>query len=275
MSTPVPAAALTAYPGRPRRVLFLARENRFLVRVRDPELGEVEAHLRNPGRMRELLRPGEVEGHIVPSPPGAGRKTQWTLVNIASPEGDGRWVSVDAQIASRVVAQALEAGACFPLQRWGRWRSEVVWGDCRFDHAVPASEPRRPPRALLEVKSSNLREGSSALFPDAPTSRGEHHAETLARFMGKEGRRAALLFLVQRDDVQEVRPYGAMDPKFAHAVIEASRRGVLLLGRTLRVEPNGVRWGRDIPVRSPRWEPASDLGGSHAAAGASHPGPAE
>ncbi len=262
------------YPGEARRVRVLRRPNRFLAIVRDPELGLLEAHVPNPGRLIELLPAGGTVGHIVPAPRPATagsspssasrerprvRRTSWTLVSVRSPEDPEVWVSVDTGAARPLVDQALERKALPPLDRWGPWRSEVVWGRHRFDHAVmDAKDPSRP-RALLEVKSSNLREGLTGLFPDAPTVRGTGHVEALTRFVRNGEGPAALLFLVQRDDVREVRPYGAMDPKFAHAVEEARAAGVLLLGRALHVLPEGALWSSALPVRGPRWEMAGDL----------------
>ncbi|MDE1820301.1 MAG: DNA/RNA nuclease SfsA [Euryarchaeota archaeon] len=253
------------YAGAARRVRFLERPNRYLCRVEDPELGVLEAHVPNPGRLRELLPPGRTYGHIVPprertSPSAQGqRRTSWTLVDVEAPGDPTTLVSIDTGAARPLVDQALEGGWVRPVADWGRWSSEVPWGHHRFDHAVLLAGGRPTPRALLEVKSSNLREGPTALFPDAPTVRGASHVEALTRFVLRRGGRAALLFLVQRDDVREVRPYGAMDPRFARAVERARSGGVLILGRALHVTPGGALWGGPLPVRSPRWDPASDL----------------
>ncbi|MBS7637348.1 DNA/RNA nuclease SfsA, partial [Candidatus Bathyarchaeota archaeon] len=57
---------------------------------------------------------------------------------------------------------------------------------------------------FLEVKSCTLVENGVALFPDAPTSRGERHMKTLIKAL--EFGRAAVLFLVQRGDAEVFRP---------------------------------------------------------------------
>lgn len=251
------------YPGPVRRVRFLGRPNRYLALVEDEAGPRFEAHVPNPGRLRELLPPGRTFGHVVAAPPRpAGsrepRKTAWTLVNVEYPAAPATLVSIDTGAAAPLVARALTLGGIPELRSWGRWRSEVRWGSHhRFDHAVVDARTGRP-TALLEVKSSNLREGRTALFPDAPTERGTSHVIALTRFV-RGGGRAALLFVVQRDDVRSVAPYGAMDPSFARAVERARQAGVLLLGRTLHVVPDGARWGSSIPVDPPRWAPARDL----------------
>ncbi len=217
------------------------------------------AHLPNPGRLRELVYPG-VHGHVTRIAPARSgrRKTLFTLINVERPGRLPGWVSVDTQLARPVVDRALAEGRLAPLRSWGIWKSEVPWGPCRFDHGVAGEAGNPTPRALLEVKSSNLREGRTALFPDAPTARGAHHAEVLGQF-ALQGGKAAILFLVQRSDADEFRPYGAMDPRFAHALDQARSAGVLLLAWGLRVLPDGVQWGKRLPVLPTRWAAGSDL----------------
>lgn len=235
------------------------RPNRFLVRVRLADGRIRPAHLPNPGRLRELVRPG-ARGHVTRIAPAhrEGRKTTLTLINVERPRAATGWVSVDSLLARPVVDRALAEGRIASLASWGPWRSEFRWGSCRFDHGVPGSASHPIPRALLEVKSSNLREGRTALFPDAPTTRGAHHAEVLGEF-ARQGGRAAVLFLIQRSDTDEFRPYGAMDPRFAHALEKARSNGVLLFAWDLRILADGVQWGKRLPVRAARWDPGPDL----------------
>lgn len=247
------------YPFPVLPAVLLDRPNRFLVQVRLGE-GRIEpAHLPNPGRLQELIHPG-VHCHVVrvPAPLARHRKTTLTLINVERPGRPPGWVSVDTQLARPVVERALAEGRIPQLSRWGRWKSEVRWGRCRFDHGVPGGSGNPAPQALLEVKSSNLREGRTALFPDAPTARGAHHAEVLGRF-ARRGGKAAVLFLVQRSDASEFRPYGAMDPRFAHFLDRARSSGVILLAWDLRVLPDGIEWGKPLPVRPTQWVPGRDL----------------
>ncbi len=243
------------YPGDIRRVRFRERKNRFLVEVEGPSGTVFPAHLRNPGRMRELLREGDTWGHVVSASPGSPRSTRWTLVDVESPADPSILVSVDAVITNHLVHQWLGEGWLFPeVSAWGPWRREVPWMDCRFDEGSVGGIPGAPPRALLEVKSSNLRGGPAALFPDAPTRRGAHHVDRLTEFASSGGR-AALLFVAQRCDVREIRPYGAMDPRFSRAVEWAAAAGVHILGCRVRVRPGGIRFAGRLPVRAPRWTP--------------------
>ncbi len=229
------------YPGRPRPVTFLDRPNRYLARVRDRRTGRrVEAHVPNPGRMEELLVPGVTRGWMVPCADRSGRRTAYDLVAV-------RWgravVSIDSRVANRLVARALAVRALRSFGP-GPWRSEVPWSDARWDFAR-LRDGR--PAGLLEVKSSNLRVGTTALFPDAPTVRGVRHLTGLAR-AARRGLRAGLLVMVQRTDVRRFAPNEALDPEFARALRRAARAGVRIEARTMVVRPGRVAWGRRLPA---------------------------
>ncbi|MHB8351593.1 MAG: DNA/RNA nuclease SfsA, partial [Thermoplasmata archaeon] len=241
---PRPTEALEArYRYGPLPVLFLARPNRYLARVRFIDSGRVRSvHVPNPGRMGELLLPGRTTGWAVPAP-GELRKTHFDLVAVRH---RGSLVSIDSRIANRLVGRLLEAGS-LPEFGPGPWRAECPWGGSRLDFGVPSGLPGRY-RALLEVKSSNLRVGSWALFPDAPTVRGTRHLHHLAA-AARSGISAGVLFAVQRDDVRWFRPNDALDPEFGAALREAHAAGVVIVAGALKVRPGGVRWGRRLPVR--------------------------
>jgi len=237
----VPALPAVRYRAEPVPALFLDRPNRYLARVRLPGSDEaVLAHVPNPGRMEELLRPGRTRGWVVPVD-RFGRRTAFDLIAVRH---RGTIVSVDSRVANRLVGRVLEAGL-LPELGPGPWRAEQPWGGSRFDFARPSG--RGDIRALLEVKSSNLRQGEWATFPDAPTTRGTRHLRHLAG-AARSGVSATVLFAVQRSDVRRFRPNARLDPEFAAALSEAARAGVKILAHTLHVLPGAVRWGREVPV---------------------------
>ncbi len=230
------------YGGRPRRVRFLERPNRYLATVRPVGGGPaLSVHVPNPGRMEELLVPEETEGWIVPCRDPRERKTRYDLVAVRA----GRTVvSIDSRVANRLVAQALSGGDLRVFGR-GPWRPEVRWGPSRWDFARLSDGEAS---AILEVKSSNLRVGRTALFPDAPTARGTRHLRALARAR-RRGLSAALLMMIQRSDVDDFAPNELLDPEFARAWAQARATGVHIEARTMRVRPGGVAWGFPVPLR--------------------------
>lgn len=190
--------------------------------------------------MEELLIPGVTTGWVIRAP-GPHRSTAWDLVAV-------RWgrttVSIDARIGNRIVGRAIAEGALDGFGS-GRWRSEVSLGTERYDFARLTAHGR--PSVLLEVKSSNLRVGETALFPDAPTARGARQVRALARW-ARTGVASYLLFVVQRGDCSSFRLNARLDPEFDAAVRGARAAGVAILARSLRVRPGAVEWGRPLPV---------------------------
>lgn len=232
-----------AYGGRPVRVRFLGRPTRYTALVR-PLGGRrtIEVHVPNPGRMEELLVPEETVGYVVPVP-GTHRRTQFDFVSVRH----GRsLVSIDSRIGNRLVARALGAGRLRGFGS-GPWTPEFPWEGHRLDFAIPGAAPSSLPAALLEVKSSNLRVGDTALFPDAPTERGRRHVELLGE-AARRGIRAGLLFVVQRSDVRRFAPNAWLDPDFAAALARSRRLGLRVRARCVRVLPNGLEWGNGVPV---------------------------
>jgi sugar fermentation stimulation protein A len=225
---------LAFYPLTPAS--FCARPNRFVIRAR---LGGrvVSAACRDPGRLRELLRPGVpllLEPSLDPR-----RRTRFTAVLVRHRR---RWVSLVPALANRVFEAALDRGASgLPSARVVR--REVPLGRSRIDFELGEGRGR----VLVEVKSATLVVAGRALFPDAPTLRGTRHIrELIAR--RREGGRALVVFVVQRDDASSLAPHAGNDPAFAEALRAARRAGVGLLAFTCRVTRRGIRLDRRIPV---------------------------
>ncbi len=222
-------------PGR-----FLERPNRFLALA---ELGgdRVEAHLPDPGRLKELLVPGR-RVYLRPSD-GRGRKTRYTLALVRAPSGE--LVSVVTTLPNELVAEALERRRVRELAGWSVVAREHRWGASRFDFLLGR---RDGARLLLEVKSVTLVDGDRALFPDAVTARGARHVRELATAR-TQGLDAAVMFVVQRRDARSVTAARAIDPAFADALQAARAAGVRLIGYRCRVTLREARLTDPIPVR--------------------------
>jgi sugar fermentation stimulation protein A len=217
---------------------FLARDNRFRVTA-EVKGREVWAHLPNSGRLGELLVPGRRA--LLVERPSAGRKTGYDLILV---EMEGRWVSVDARLPNDLVAEALRVGRIAPLAGYPIMRREVPFGRSRFDFRLEG--PDRAP-CLVEVKSITLVIDGLGCFPDAVTARGRRHLEELAGAVA-EGFRAAVVFVVQRDDAVGVRPHDESDPDFGRTLRESAQRGVEVYACGCSVEPARVAIEHSLPV---------------------------
>ena len=105
----------------------------------------------------------------------------------------------------------------------------------------------RPP-CYVEVKNVTLARGGVALFPDAVTARGAKHLRELMA-MAARGARAAMLFVVQREDCESFAPADDIDPVYGETLRRAAASGVELFAYGARVSPEELRIERRLPVR--------------------------
>lgn len=197
-----------------QRATLVRRYKRFLA---DMELnGEViTAHCANPGAMTGLAEPGAtcwIEGN---DDPKRKLKWSWKLVDLPG----GRAV-VDTGMANRIVSEAFAQDRVQGLPA-GAFRAEVKVGASRIDFVLGDD-------TLVEVKSVTLARDGWAEFPDSVTARGTKHLRELTEAV-RAGRKAAMLYLLARDDVARMRIAGDIDPAYARAFDEARAAGVQML----------------------------------------------
>ena len=189
----------------------MERPNKYLVRVRLDGGQEVEAHLADPGRLKELLYPG-VSGWAIPAS-GPKRKTSFDFIAV---NHGGSIVSVDTRVPNKYVKELLGTGYLFPFA-FDAVRPEFKFGEkSRIDFMAT----RGKEKYLIEVKSVTLVEDGLALFPDAPTVRGTRHVHELISSK-KLGYIPVIVLVIQRDDANSFKPHTRMDPDFSAAFKEA------------------------------------------------------
>ena len=233
------------FPEPLSRGRLVRRYKRFLADVVLDDGRVVTAHCANTGAMLGCDRPGARVWLSRQDRPGRKLPWTWELVE-AQP---GILVGIHTGRTNDLVAEALRRGRIPRLAGYPAVRREVVIGEGRVDFLL--SSPRRRD-CVLEVKNvtAAVREGI-ALFPDAVSTRATRHLGLLAD-QAARGRRAVLLFCVQRRDVREVRPADEIDPAYGRAVREAKAAGVELMAWGCTVAPRGVALERRLRVRLPR-----------------------
>ncbi len=237
-----------SFPGPLRPARFIERPNRFLLHCAlDPDVPgaavvePVAVHLADPGRLEELLLPGQrVWVRPAASPT---RKTEWSAVLVETPDGAGL-VSVDTSVPNRLIHRALAEGALEEFDGWSLERAEWAHGRSRIDFLLA----RQDRKLALEVKSVTLVEGGVALFPDAVTARGARHVRELADLARTDGWDAAILFVLQRDDAHRIEAARSIDPTFADALAEARQAGTRVFGRRCRVTLSRLELGPPVPT---------------------------
>jgi sugar fermentation stimulation protein A len=218
---------------------FVVRENRFRARVRLAG-EEVGAYIANSGRLPELLSPGRPV--LLAEAAGPTRVTDYDLLMVSLPH---TLVSIDARLPNDLLCEALQARVVPEFEDYPVVRREVACGDSRLDFLLEADDGKR--RCLIEVKSVTLVREGVGYFPDAVTTRGTRHLRELQR-ASRDGKRAALVFVIQREDAQALAPHDESDPHFGKAVREVVADGVEAYAYTCRVRPAEVVLRDRVPV---------------------------
>lgn len=220
---------------------LVRRYKRFLSDIELPDGGTVVAHCANPGSMLGLATPGMVAWLSTTNNPARKLKHSWELV-----ESEGALVGINTGRANALVAEALDAGRIEALSRYPSIRREVAYGDrSRVDFLL---EDQTAGDCFLEVKSVTLkRQSGLAEFPDSRTVRGTKHLQELAK-IAQEGRRAVLLFVVQRGDCAAVSVAADIDPAYAEAFERARAQGVEVLCYSCKVSPEAVALDAALPL---------------------------
>lgn len=224
---------------------FLQRLNRFVIqcRLEHKPNAVVEAHLADPGRLRELLVPGSRVWLSRSDNPR--RKTAWSAVLVEAENQSV--VSLVSTLPNKLIKTALKQQAISELASWTLVRSEYPVERHRFDFLLKRDQEL----LLLEVKSVTLVENGLGLFPDAVTLRGRNHLEMLTELTITGQYQAAVLFVLQRSDAEQITAAAHIDPKFAQAMIAARNAGVQLLGRRCSVTVDRITLGSSVPVVNP------------------------
>ena len=212
---------------------FIKRPNRFIVICKlneDIELAkynlesrEVRAHLADPGRLTGLLTKGRnIWLRYVDK---KSRKTKWSTVLFENNNQNG-YISMKSTLPNELAEKAVKEKSIPELVNWEYIQSEFTVGDSRFDLLLGNKNNEK---LLLEVKNVNYAEGDTAYFPDAVTKRGKKHVEELLELKENSDYKTALLFIVQRDDINKLRPNFEVDPEFAKTLRKAKNAGLKIL----------------------------------------------
>ncbi len=200
--------------------IFRERPNRFLgiVDLNEEFGGPGQGvHIHDPGRLQELLYPGNRVALKRSTRPG--RKTGWTLM---AARHQTQWILVNSGLHRQISHAVLTDPDISPLGQADTIQAEINFGRSRLDYRIVLEDGSV---VYVEVKGCTLSENRVALFPDAPTSRGLRHIHELMEIK-TEGERAAMLILVFRQDIDCFSPNGKTDPKFATAFYQAVKNGV-------------------------------------------------
>lgn len=211
---------------------FVSRTNRFIA-VCEVDGEEVVCHVKNTGRLKELLIKGAVVYLEESSNPE--RKTKYDLVAV---EKDGQLFNIDSYAPNVAAGEFLRTKfSDFSV------RAEVKKGNSRFDFYME-NESRK---IFVEVKGVTLIKDGIALFPDAPTTRGVKHITELVECV-KDGYEAYVLFVIQTENVLSFSPNDETHKEFGDVLRKAEAAGVKIVAVNCIVSADEMTIEKQIPT---------------------------
>ncbi len=220
--------------------VFKSRKNRFLGEVELAEtLSIEEVHIRDPGRLKEILYPGNEV--LLEKAEKEDRKTDWTLL---AGKVEGNWIFVNSGYHRSIAENMLEDDEMSPFGELVDYKAEKRLGESRIDFYLEKEDEN----IWVEVKGCTLAEEGRALFPDAPTKRGKRHVEELIRVIDEENTSAALLVLVFRPDSECFKPHEEQDPDFANVFEEGIKAGLEVHPVKLNYDGSLIGYRGEIPL---------------------------
>lgn len=221
LSDITPGTKIIKFPENNIIAEVVDRPNRFIVRALI-DGRELECHLHDPGRLRELIFPG----NSILVRKAKGRRTEFSVTAALR---DGEWILTDSRFHNKIAAIFLGTNA----------KPEVTVGKSRIDFLVEGW--------YVEVKGCSLAVEKRAKFPDAPSQRAVKHVHELARIV-EEGGKAAIMVLVFSPESDSFEPNHDTDPKFYDAFYSAVDGGVEVEVLKFRTDPEGIAYVGKIPV---------------------------
>lgn len=226
------------------KATFISRPNRFLgiVDITSPKKDKkrnVKVHVHDPGRLEELLYPGNRV--LLRKAKNKNRKTKWDVIAAFY---DGDWILVHSGYHRAIAEWVLNSNKVSPFGKVTNITPEARIGKSRLDFLL---EKKNGKKTWVEVKGCTLARDGVALFPDAPTERGRRHLKTLIK-LKKEGDDAAIIILVFRSDARCFAPNGETDPKFSDTFYKAVDTGVQVYPLVFKFENSTVYYINKIPI---------------------------
>lgn len=214
---------------------FKERPNRFIAYVETVHGREI-CHVKNTGRCRELLVPGaEIYVQRNDNP---ARKTPLDLITVRK---GTRLINMDSQVPNRVAAQwVLDSGF---VSKQAVVKGEKNFGNSRFDLYIEDGKRK----IFMEVKGVTLEDNGVVRFPDAPTERGVKHLKELTAARA-EGYEAAVLFVIQMEQVLYLEPNDRTHAAFGQALRQAAEAGVQVLAIDCQIKPDEIVPGKPVKV---------------------------
>jgi len=220
------------FPAPIQKGKLIKRYKRFLADI-ELDGNVITAHCANPGSMMGVKEEGADVWVSAAQNPNRKLKWDWQVIEVGATR-----ICINTAIANPVVEEAIRAGKISELAGYTNLRREVKYGqNSRIDILLEGSSK---PLCYVEVKNVTLsRQAKLAEFPDSPTIRGTKHLRELGD-MVRQGHRAVMFYLVNRDDCEGFELARDIDPNYADEFAKAKDLGVEILVYRTQIKTEGI-----------------------------------
>ena len=230
------------FPSKLIKATLIKRYKRFLADATLEDGTVVTAHCPNTGSMKSCGSSGDTVYLSSTDDPKRKLKFTWQLTAT-----EGGFININTHKANGIIKEALEQKSIASLSDYDQIKPEKKKGDSRLDFYMESkSKPNLPP-CWVEVKSVTLLQEDCLLFPDAVSTRGLKHIESLQK-IALAGERAVLFFLVNRPEGKVFRPAAEVHPEYASALIEAQKNGVEIMAYRANHSLKESTLGATVPI---------------------------
>lgn len=155
------------------------------------------------------------------------------------------WIGVNTANANKLAKLWLERGSLPELKGYTQVQPEKKVGMSRLDFFLDGHPTQAP--CYIEVKNVTLKLENKAQFPDSVSERGQKHLKELMD-LKKAGFRAAMLYVVQREDVTTFSPADSIDPLYGKLLRQAALEGVEILVYQCKMGLTELTLGSSLPI---------------------------
>ena len=220
---------------------LIKRYKRFFT---DIKIGKeiIIAHCPNTGSMKGLLDEGN--DVYISKNDDPKRKLKYTLEIIKVKKN---LIGVNTHFANKIAFHGLSNNLVKEVSNNDSIKPEVFFDkETRFDFLVEKNKQK----IFVEVKNVTLfREGKTAEFPDAITTRGSKHLKTLIEAV-KKGYKSYLLFLVQIQGVNNFKIAKDIDKEYYKNYLLAKNAGVIFLAYQCKISSKEIKIDKKIKIIS-------------------------
>jgi sugar fermentation stimulation protein A len=221
--------------------IFIKRYKRFFTDIKIKNK-IITAHCPNTGSMLGLLNEGN-KSWITKSD-NKKRKLKYTLQIIKDKKNK---IGINTHLTNKIVYEALKNNKIKEIAKKITIKPEQKFGlDTRFDFLITEKNKK----SFIEVKNVTLsRKKGLAEFPDAKTSRGIKHLNSLIKSI-EQGYCGYLLFVIQREDCKSFSIAKDIDPEYSKLLTIATKKKVKLLCYDCKFSSKGIKLNNRIKIEN-------------------------